>query len=69
MPSIDDNRKAWGQDFDWADDGDVWSTAWGGPDMQWYGALLARILRTGDGPERRHAEHPMTSERAVRGAE
>lgn len=42
MPSIDDNRKTWDEHYEWDDGGDVWSTAWGGPDMQWYGALMAR---------------------------
>lgn len=43
MPTIEDNRKAWGEGYDWADGGDEWSTAWGGPAMQWYGSLLPRL--------------------------
>jgi SAM-dependent methyltransferase len=43
MPSIDDNKRVWDSEYDWRVRGDEWSVAWGGPSMQWYGALLPRI--------------------------
>jgi ubiquinone/menaquinone biosynthesis C-methylase UbiE len=43
MPTVDWNRDVWDKRYDWADRGDVWSSAWGGADMQWYGSILPRI--------------------------
>lgn len=45
MPSIVENREVWGETYDWARDGDEWSEAWGGAEMQWYGSIFPRIFR------------------------
>ena len=45
MPTVDDNKKIWDGDYQWTNRGDEWSVAWGGPYMQWYGAILPRIHR------------------------
>lgn len=44
MPSIEDNRICWGNQYDWKDWGDEWSQAWGGTEYLWYGTILPRIL-------------------------
>lgn len=43
MPSISFNKTTWDGKYDWANRGDEWSAAWGGPFMQWHGSLLPRI--------------------------
>ncbi len=43
MPSIDENRRTWDRDYDWAREGDEWSDAWGGVESQWYGTIYPRI--------------------------
>ena len=43
MVSISVNRNWWGQDYDWAEEGDEWSRPWGSADNQWYGSLYPRI--------------------------
>jgi ubiquinone/menaquinone biosynthesis C-methylase UbiE len=45
MPSLEQNVKWWGneQGYSWNRQGDEWSDAWGGVDMQWIGSLLPRI--------------------------
>ena len=45
MPSIEENKRLFGQDYDWSLGGEEWSVAWGGPDMQWFGTLLPRLHR------------------------
>jgi SAM-dependent methyltransferase len=45
MPTIEENRMYWDEKYDWARAGNEWSRAWGGPDMQWFGAILPRIHR------------------------
>ena len=45
MPDIDWNIRAWNRNYRWAEQGEEWSTAWGGSAMQWYGTLLPRIHR------------------------
>ena len=45
MPNLKENQAAWDGAYDWHDAGDEWSTAWGGPSMQWYGSILPRIQR------------------------
>ena len=43
MPTLNENRRIWQQDYDWSNRGDEWSEAWGGEDAQWYGAVLPRV--------------------------
>jgi SAM-dependent methyltransferase len=42
MAEIDQNRDVW-QSWDWSQQGDEWSTWWGGTEAMWFGALLPRI--------------------------
>jgi SAM-dependent methyltransferase len=42
MADIDQNLTAW-KDWAWSQEGDEWSTWWGGTPALWYGALLPRI--------------------------
>jgi SAM-dependent methyltransferase len=44
MPSVDENRATWGGTYEWNDEGDEWSKAWGGAENQWNASLLPRIL-------------------------
>lgn len=43
MPSIDQNVDQWNGEYDWPNEGDEWSKAWGGPRAQWFGSLYPRI--------------------------
>jgi SAM-dependent methyltransferase len=43
MPTVDQNRKQWGQDYEWIAKGDEWSASWGGAEAQWFGAIFPRI--------------------------
>jgi SAM-dependent methyltransferase len=43
MADIETNRELWGKNYSWDRNGDEWSDAWGGQDIQWYGTLLPRI--------------------------
>ena len=43
MPSVEQNKATWNDNYDWKQVGDEWSKSWGGPQMQWFGALLPRI--------------------------
>jgi len=43
MPTLAENNRFWGNDYDWKQGGDEWSEVWGGAEMQWYGTLLPRI--------------------------
>jgi ubiquinone/menaquinone biosynthesis C-methylase UbiE len=43
MPSLEQNKTCWNDDYDWKQVGDEWSKSWGGPQMQWYGSLLPRL--------------------------
>ena len=43
MPSIRENLHTWNIGYNWKNSGDEWSEVWGGPDMQWHGAILPRI--------------------------
>jgi SAM-dependent methyltransferase len=35
----------WWKNFDWSQDGENWSTSWGGSDIQFFGSILPRIRR------------------------
>src|SRR4051794_7150548 len=43
MPEVDRNLANWSSDWDWSQEGDEWSAAWGGTPALWQGALLPRI--------------------------
>jgi len=43
LPTVNDNKKEWDEDYQWVNRGDEWSSSWGGPSMQWYGCILPRI--------------------------
>ena len=43
MPTLRENKTTWDGAYAWEQRGDEWSTAWGGPAMQWHGAILPRI--------------------------
>jgi len=40
---IKTNLKLWNEKYNWANEGEEWSTAWGGSAMEWYGSILPRI--------------------------
>lgn len=33
----------WGVDYDWTQEGEEWSSTWGGSESQWFGAIFPRI--------------------------
>jgi SAM-dependent methyltransferase len=41
--SISKNYETWNNTYDWKDNGEEWSVAWGGSKAQWNGAILPRI--------------------------
>ncbi len=43
MPTIKENLLEWDRRHDWPQSGDEWSSAWGGAEAQWYGAIFPRI--------------------------
>jgi SAM-dependent methyltransferase len=43
MPELEWNKSTWDGSYDWKKAGEEWSEAWGGSDMQWFGAILPRI--------------------------
>ncbi len=43
MPTVADNKKKWDGDYQWPNQGDEWSSGWGGASMEWYGTILPRI--------------------------
>ena len=43
MPDVSTNRELWTRGYGWADEGDEWSSWWGGTDAMWFGAVLPRI--------------------------
>jgi len=45
MPSVEENKATWGGSYEWAEDGDEWSAAWGDADTQWHCTVLPRIRR------------------------
>ena len=45
MPSIDDNQRVWGREYNWSGAGDEWSRMWGGTQALWWGSLYPRINR------------------------
>jgi SAM-dependent methyltransferase len=43
MPEVDRNLANWTSGWDWSQEGDEWSSAWGDTEALWHGALLPRI--------------------------
>jgi len=43
MPTIDENLRLWGSQYDWKDRGEEWSEVWGGSRVQWLGSILPRV--------------------------
>jgi 2-polyprenyl-3-methyl-5-hydroxy-6-metoxy-1,4-benzoquinol methylase len=43
MPTIEENQQSWDKSYAWEQQGDEWSSAWGGAEAQWVGAILPRI--------------------------
>lgn len=43
MPTVTENLTMWAKGSEWAERGDNWSEAWGGPRAQWIACLYPRI--------------------------
>jgi SAM-dependent methyltransferase len=43
MPDLADNISMWNEAYDWSQQGDEWSDAWGGVSYQWWVTLFSRI--------------------------
>lgn len=43
MPALADNISMWNESYDWSQQGDEWSDAWGGVAYQWWVTLFSRI--------------------------
>ena len=43
MPTIEQNNELWDEKYEWPEQGDEWSRAWGGVSSQWFGTLLPRL--------------------------
>jgi 2-polyprenyl-3-methyl-5-hydroxy-6-metoxy-1,4-benzoquinol methylase len=43
MPTIEENQQTWDGSYEWEQQGDEWSSSWGGAEAQWVGAILPRI--------------------------
>jgi SAM-dependent methyltransferase len=43
MPTVNENRQIWQEQYDWSRRGDEWSQVWGGEDAQWFWVILPRI--------------------------
>ena len=43
MPTIEQNNELWDDKYEWPEQGDEWSRAWGGVSSQWFGTLLPRL--------------------------
>lgn len=43
MPTVEQNLQMWDEDYQWAKEGEEWSSAWGGSEPQWFGAIFPRI--------------------------
>jgi 2-polyprenyl-3-methyl-5-hydroxy-6-metoxy-1,4-benzoquinol methylase len=43
MPTVEQNKQQWNQDYEWTRQGEEWSAVWGGSEAQWFGAILPRI--------------------------
>lgn len=43
MPSVEQNLELWNKKYAWSDEGDEWSSAWGGTDWAWWTSLYPRV--------------------------
>lgn len=43
MPSIQENLRAWGEDYSWPRSGEEWSDGWGGSDALWWTTIHPRV--------------------------
>lgn len=43
MPTVGENREAWGLHYAWSQAGDEWSEAWGGTEALWWATLFPRL--------------------------
>jgi 2-polyprenyl-3-methyl-5-hydroxy-6-metoxy-1,4-benzoquinol methylase len=43
MPTVEQNLQFWGRDHRWDNDGDKWSSWWGGTPAMWFAAVLPRV--------------------------
>jgi ubiquinone/menaquinone biosynthesis C-methylase UbiE len=43
MPTVKENKNLWDHRYNWKDNGEEWSSKWGGSEIQWYGSLLPRV--------------------------
>jgi len=43
MPTVEENLKAWNNDYDWCLNGDEWSQRWGSARAEWYGSIYPRV--------------------------
>ena len=43
MPSVEEQRKYWGEVYDWSELGDEWSAPWGNAETHWHATLLPRV--------------------------
>jgi SAM-dependent methyltransferase len=43
VAGIEENRQVWAESWNWANQGDEWSSWWGGTEAMWFGAVLPRI--------------------------
>jgi SAM-dependent methyltransferase len=45
MPTVEENLAAWNDGYQWVQEGDEWSSGWGGADAQWFGSIFPRLRR------------------------
>lgn len=43
MPTVEQNLQLWNTSYGWTQQGEEWSSTWGGSEAQWHGAILPRI--------------------------
>ena len=45
MPTVEQNRSIWNDQYQWPQAGDEWSKHWGGTTFLWFGVIVPRIHR------------------------
>jgi ubiquinone/menaquinone biosynthesis C-methylase UbiE len=43
MPTVDENKQAWDKNYEWIQQGEEWSSEWGGSEAQWFGTIFPRV--------------------------
>lgn len=43
MATVEQNLEIWNSSYEWREDGDEWSSPWGGAESQWWGSLFPRL--------------------------